>query len=245
MNLPRVAFIYLVGVVLFMACKFSVDKEEITKYSVAVQSVEAGDSIELTEEALLISSNTIDYDTLQWNEIKNEDGFLIDMRYATKNNFTKEIIYNCGRCFLRPELARKLAAINQQILRENNWHFKLFDCYRPRPAQEKLWEIVPNPIYVTPPQKGSMHNRGLAVDLTFVDTNGVELDMGTAFDYFGPLAHHNNKDHSKEIIERRIYLKNLMESHGFNAITSEWWHYSLNGTGHGFSDWEWECGDVN
>ena len=50
---------------------------------------------------------------------------------------------------------------------------KLFDCYRPRPAQQKLWDIVPDEKYVTNPAKGSMHNRGLAVDITLINKEGV------------------------------------------------------------------------
>jgi len=184
---------------------------------------------------------TLDYDPNEWMELTSEDGFTLDIRYATENNFTDKVIYSCGRCFLRPEMAEKLIVLNSKIEKDKGWHFKLFDCYRPRPAQQKLWDIVPNPIYVTPPDKGSMHNRGLAVDLTFVDENNKQVDMGTIFDFFGPPAHHDNQDHPQQVIEDRVYLKKLMEDNGFNSITSEWWHYSMNGTGYGFSDWEWNC----
>ena len=68
--------------------------------------------------------------------------------------------------------------------KEHKLGLKMFDCYRPRPAQQRLWDVVPDPDYVTPPAKGSMHNRGLAVDLTLVDANGKELNMGTPYDFW-------------------------------------------------------------
>ena len=67
----------------------------------------------------------------------------------------------------------------------------LFDCYRPLDIQKKMWQIVSNPNYVADPNKGSIHNRGGAVDITLVDSTGVAIDMGTAFDFFGIEASHD------------------------------------------------------
>jgi len=151
-------------------------------------------------------------------------GFTLDIKYATTDNFVDEVMYNCDE------------------LKRHGYGIKLFDCYRPAPVQERLWQKVPNASYVTPPKKGSMHNRGAAVDLTLVDKNGVEQDMGTPFDFFGVEAHHTYKKHSKEIQRRRDILKAAMEYHGFKSIRTEWWHYSIPK----FLDaevhrWEWEC----
>lgn len=183
----------------------------------------------------------LDYDITQWKEIINTKGIILDIRYATDNNFTKAQIYDCGRCFLRAELATKINTIHNDIKKKYGYGLKMFDCYRPKPAQQKLWDIVPNAMYVTPPKKGSMHNRGLAVDLTIVDENGQELDMGTEYDFFGKEAHRTYTHPNPIVRKNRKLLRLLMEAHGLTGIRTEWWHYSLKTVSYDFSDWEWLC----
>lgn len=182
-----------------------------------------------------------DYDTTIWQELATEEhALLVDMKYATTDNFVAEKMYPCSRCFLRPEVAQAVVAIHQQ-LQSQNLGLKLLDCYRPRPVQQKLWDKVPNPSYVTPPKKGSMHNRGRAVDLTLTDASGKELDMGTPFDFFGPRAHHTHTDLPDSILQRRQLLKGIMERNGFRSIRTEWWHYYYAKKGYELADWVWEC----
>lgn len=188
-----------------------------------------------------ISIPTYDYNLKKWKELSKKEGFILELRYATDNNFTKQQIYNCARCFLRPEIADRLQLAQEYLQKNKGWSFRLYDCYRPYTAQKKLWEIVPDPRYVTDPAKGSMHNRGAAIDLTIVDQNGNNLDMGTAYDHFGQEAHWDYIDLPKEVLQNRAYLKDLMERFGFKSISTEWWHYSLSGTGSSISDWEWKC----
>lgn len=178
----------------------------------------------------------------EWKEITSANsGIVLDIRYATTNNFTEKQIYDCPRCFMRPEIADKLIRLNKEIQHKYQYRLKVFDCYRPRPAQQKLWDIVPDSIYVAPPSRGSMHNRGIAIDLTLVNEKGVELDMGTAYDFFGRAAHTDFFDHSNAIQENRTLLQNLMNSIGFNKIQSEWWHFSYAEQMFPLSDWEWPC----
>ena len=184
---------------------------------------------------------SIDYDVSKWGEITEEDGVILDIRYAGQNNFTGKQIYPCGRCFLRPELADRIKTLQKDINKRYGMGLKLFDCYRPRPAQQKLWDIVPNEDYVTHPDKGSMHNRGLAIDITLVDSNGKELDMGTDFDFFGREAHTDNMDLEEEVLRNRKILKELMELHGLKGIRTEWWHYSLKSVQAPLDSWEWPC----
>jgi D-alanyl-D-alanine dipeptidase len=164
----------------------------------------------------------------------------LDIRYATKNNFTKEQIYPCGRCFLRKEAKQALAEAEKE-LKKKGYKFVLFDCYRPATAQQKLWEIVPNPDYVTPPEKGSMHNRGLAVDLSLMDIDGNLLDMGTSYDYFGKEAHTDYMDQPKEVLDNRKLLTETMEKYGFKGIRTEWWHFSFQNLSSPINSWEWGC----
>ena len=183
----------------------------------------------------------VDYDVSNWQEVTESDGVVLDIRYATSNNFTKNKIYECGRCFLRPELAAKIKTLQKDIDQRYGMKLKLFDCYRPRPAQQKLWDIVPNEKYVTPPSKGSMHNRGLAVDITLIGKDGKELNMGTEYDFFGPEAHTTNTNLPAEVLKNRRVLTKMLEIHGLKGITSEWWHFSLKTVQAPLDDWEWPC----
>jgi D-alanyl-D-alanine dipeptidase len=164
----------------------------------------------------------------------------LDIRYATANNFTKTKIYDCPRCLLRPEAASALVKAHQ-ALQKKGYGLKMFDCYRPRPYQQRLWDKVPNPDYVTPPVKGSMHSRGAAVDLTVVDKNGKELDMGTPYDFFGREAHTDNTNLPAAVLANRKLLRDALEDVGFKGIRTEWWHFSFQGKNHPLSDYVWPC----
>ncbi|MEM6725958.1 MAG: M15 family metallopeptidase [Bacteroidota bacterium] len=166
----------------------------------------------------------------------------IDIRYATTNNFVEEVMYDCGRCLLRPEVAKAVVKLHRELIDRGLGGLKFFDCYRPRPVQQKLWDKVPDPRYVTNPAKGSMHNRGAAVDLTILDAEGNELDMGTGFDFFGKEAYHDYTDHPEIILDNRNLLKTSMEAAGFRGIRTEWWHYSYKVKGgYEISDFLWDC----
>jgi zinc D-Ala-D-Ala dipeptidase len=185
----------------------------------------------------------IDYDSTEWTELTRLDKTIVlDLRYATTNNFVNEQLYDCARCFLRPEAAEAIKVVNQK-LKVKGFRLKMYDCFRPLPIQQRLWDKFRNPSYVTPPSKGSMHNRGLATDLTIVDKNGVELDMGTEFDFFGEEAHHTFTGHSEAVNKNRLLLKETMESVGFKGIRTEWWHYSYTAKTYDLSAMTWNCGD--
>ena len=182
----------------------------------------------------------IDYDTTQWKELTAADGVILDIRYATSNNFVKEAIYPCGRFFLRPEAAEALLQVNQS-LSSHGYTLLLFDGYRPSPAQQKLWDKVPDRNYVAPPSEGSMHNRGVAVDLSLAGPNGAEADMGTPYDFFGPEAHRDYADLSEAVLQRRQLLRSAMESAGFQSIRTEWWHFSFSHGSYPLDQWQWPC----
>ena len=183
-----------------------------------------------------------DYDTTQWYDLSDLDPTIIlDLRYATTDNFVKEVMYDCGRCFLRKEVAKAVIKAHQGLKKQGYGGLKMFDCYRPRPIQWKLWNKVPNPQYVADPRKGSQHNRGSAVDLTIVDANGEELDMGTGFDFFGKEAHTDYTGHSADINANRELLKASMLAQGLRGIRTEWWHYSYRSKRYEISDMLWEC----
>lgn len=155
-----------------------------------------------------------------------DDSFVYDMRYASDNNFLEERVYDCDKCIIRREVATALIQANKYF-KIKGYKIKFFDCYRPLDVQKQMWNVFPNAKYVANPQYGSIHNRGGAVDITLVDKNGQELDMGTDFDHFGEEAHHAYQNLSNEILQNRQLLRDGMERAGFTAIRTEWWHYNF------------------
>jgi len=152
--------------------------------------------------------------------IKNfSNDFVFDMRYASQNNFLNQKVYDCSECYLRYQTVKYLIEANSTFIKKG-YKIKLFDCYRPLDVQKKMWEIVPNPTYVADPKKGSIHNRGGAVDITLVNVNGEELDMGTGFDFFGPEASHNFTSLNKEVLKNRKILKKIMFKNNFLSFDS-------------------------
>lgn len=180
-------------------------------------------------------------DTTFVNLKKYSSDFVYDIKYATTDNFLKAKVYDCSECYLRLKTVKSLIKANKKALKKG-YRLKLFDCYRPLEIQKKMWKIFPNSKYVANPAKGSIHNRGGALDLTLVDEKGIELDMGTPFDFFGIEAAHAYKNLTKTQFQNRKILKLIMQSSNFNAIKSEWWHYNLKRSKvDSVSNFKWKC----
>ena len=167
--------------------------------------------------------------------------FVYELKYATPDNFLKQAVYDCGECYLRKSTAEALVKANEAF-KQLGYRIKLFDCYRPLSVQKKMWKILPGTHYVANPAKGSKHNRGAAVDLTLVDAQGKELNMGTPFDFFGKEAHHTYTEHTKEVLENRKLLKETLNKYNFKSIYSEWWHYEYRPEKQSkVENFEWQC----
>jgi D-alanyl-D-alanine dipeptidase len=153
--------------------------------------------------------------------------FDYEIRYATPNNFIGETLYDCAKCVLQPEVAEALDKANQYFC-ELGYKIKIYDCYRPLDVQKKMWAKVPRPTYVANPYgKGSIHNKGAAVDITLVTREGCYVEMGSDYDYFGREAHIDNMNFPEDVLANRKLLIDGMRKHGFNTIRTEWWHYSF------------------
>ena len=151
---------------------------------------------------------------------------VVDLRYATQNNFTQQVIYDFEDVWLRYGTVKKLMAI-QDELREDGLGLKIWDGFRPPAAQFKLWEICPDPTYVSNPNKGfSSHSRGNTVDVTLVRADGTELTMPTGFDDFSKLADRDYSDCTEEAANNASLLENLMQEYGFKPYSGEWWHFT-------------------
>lgn len=235
------AFVYLLILILFWNCKSKQQQLEGIQPS--------GDIIATSDFPKTIASKEIEKpkgmpaipDTT-FVDLKNySTDFVYDIKYATTDNFLKSQVYECPECFLRLKTARALMQANQDFLKLG-FRIKIFDCYRPLDIQKKMWKIVPNPDYVANPAKGSIHNRGGAVDITLVDVSGKELDMGTAFDHFGPEAAIDYVNLSEEVKKNRKLLQSVMSANGFTVLRSEWWHFNLSGaSNYKISNEKWDC----
>lgn len=162
---------------------------------------------------------------------------LVQLKYATADNFLHKNVYgDLKKCFLLKEAALKLAVAQKNLaILKPRWRLKIYDGARPRRIQAAMWALVkgtPQQPFVANPKTGSNHNYGAAVDLSIVDDKGLELDMGTTFDYFGDLAQPRWEDAflkkgvltANQVMNRRL-LRKVMTEAGFISISNEWWHF--------------------
>lgn len=154
---------------------------------------------------------------------------LIDVRYATENNFTGQKLYETNKVYLIKEAARDLIKAHKYLKEKYNLRLKIYDGYRPLSVQKKMWAIMPDDRYVANPAKGSRHNRGCAVDLTLVDSLGNELDMGTPYDDFTEKSHIDYKNLPPEVLRNRKILQEAMTKFNFTPMRTEWWHFDYKG----------------
>ena len=166
----------------------------------------------------------------------------VELKYSTTDNFVGKDVYgDLNRAYLQPEMAKRLVKANA-LLRKDHADYKLlvYDAARPNSVQYALWDALDNlkipaknkKMYVADPKIGSNHNFGCAVDLTVVDEKGKPLDMGTKYDFFGPLAYPRSEQEmlkkgklTTQQIHNRQILRKVMNQAGFVTNTTEWWHF--------------------
>ncbi|MBS1121168.1 MAG: vanX [Deltaproteobacteria bacterium] len=154
---------------------------------------------------------------------------VIDLRYATKDNFTGEAMYPVARCKLRRAVATRLAKV-AAALRAQDRRLLVWDCYRPVSIQHRLWGKVPDERYVANPKTGSRHNRGAAIDLALVDQAGKPVTLPTKFDEFSTAAHRDHALAGKRGVEARRLAAAMIRA-GFEGIATEWWHFDAPESG--------------
>lgn len=165
------------------------------------------------------------------NELVNLEtfipGIVLDIRYATTNNFTGVQIYTEPKAYARKPVAEALLEI-QNELAEQNLGIKIFDAYRPYAATLYFYEVYHDTTFVASPKSGSNHNRGFAIDLTLINKEtGEDLEMPTGFDSFTPQAAVDYPDLPENVLKNRAILVNVMTSHGFTTYKDEWWHFNF------------------
>lgn len=177
---------------------------------------------------LLTSSARSDWQHPHLVDIETVNPYIVvDLRYATADNFTGEVVYDFHKCYLRKEVAQAISDV-QVDLEMLGFGLKIWDGYRPMQAQWKFWNLVPDERYVSHPSKGGRHTRGTAVDVTLV-YEGKEVPMPSAFDDFSERAHRNFADLPPEILDNRNLLEEVMRDHGFIGLDTEWWHFDYVG----------------
>ncbi len=160
-----------------------------------------------------------------WTRVDELDpSIVMELRYATTNNFLQAAVYPEPICLLRDPVARQLVEA-QRLLVEQGYRLKVWDCYRPLSVQRQMWVLFPNPTYVANPAYGSRHNRGAAVDVSLVAVDGSELSMPTDFDDFSEQASPYSNQWDPEAREHYQQLNAAMTQAGFVGLASEWWHY--------------------
>ncbi len=233
----------------FEACDYFVhasndNKEIVAIPAVAEPVIAEKDSIEKSVfiptplfisdlEKSILEAGLVDIKTI-------DSSVVVDLKYSTDNNFLGLDMYgDLNKCYLQPDVAEKLKC-SQEILKSKFPFYNLiiYDAVRARSIQRKMWDTIDVPYferskYVSNPNNGSLHNFGAAVDVSIVNELGMELDMGTPYDYFGELAYPREEERMIEegklthiqLLNRQL-LREVMEAGGFMGITTEWWHFN-------------------
>ncbi len=156
-------------------------------------------------------------------------GVVLDIHYATDENFMKQPLYPRAAAFLRLPVVLALRHV-QEDLAPMGLGLKVWDSYRPYSVTVAMWEPYKDPDFVADPARGSRHNRGAAVDVTLVNlATGEELPMPTPYDEFSPRAAADFAELPADVIANRETLRTAMERHGFKVLASEWWHFDFDG----------------
>jgi D-alanyl-D-alanine dipeptidase len=169
-----------------------------------------------------------------------DSGIRVDLRYAGIHNFLGRNVYgHLRKAYLQPDVAQKVMHA-QVLLRKRFPYYSLiiYDAVRPFHIQKLMWDSLRLPpgvkqVYLSAPVIGSLHNYGAAIDVGIVYEDGRELDMGTAFDFFGELAHPEWEDRlvdegklsHRQVLNREL-LRSVMKESGLQPIETEWWHFN-------------------
>jgi D-alanyl-D-alanine dipeptidase len=173
----------------------------------------------------------------EFRHLASIDGIAIDLRYATPNNFVGRDLYSPYDCaWLHVQAAEALEKVVAWLrARRPGCTPLVLDALRPQRVQEQLWQALEGTdlqMYLANPAKGSIHSYGMALDITILDEEGRELDMGTGFDDMTELSHPKLEQRflaegklSAAQHANRLLLREAMNQAGFVGINTEWWHF--------------------
>ena len=180
---------------------------------------------------------------LNFVDLKRIDkNFKLDIRYASENNFMRSKFYNLSRAFLNNEAAQNLLNAHRE-LEKKGYGIVIFDAYRPWHVTKMFWEGTPEALkhFVADPDKGSVHNRGCAIDIGLYDKKtGENIDMISGYDEFTERAYPNYSGGDKSKRETRDLLISTMERNGFSVYEFEWWHFNYKNCDSGILNYSFE-----
>lgn len=238
----------ILALVLMTGCDIIGDKPGKPRLQPAVAAEETGTA---AVEPLLVDTHVlheIEPGELEKSIIKEglvnvqdvDSTIRVDLKYSTTDNFLGIDVYgDLENCYLQPDVAEKLA-LAQMFLKSKYPYYSIivYDGVRPRRIQKLMWDTInversERPKYLSNPQYGSLHNFGAAVDVSIVNQEGIALDMGTPYDFFGDLAYpelekkmlEEGRLTQRQVLNREL-LRNVMERAGFFNIQTEWWHFN-------------------
>lgn len=233
-------FFVLLSCWLTLACDStskSADRSESTSYVVADTAERPDTLVQVSKEISPLEKQMIAQGLVNIQDI--DPDITVELKYSTTDNFVKKDVYgDLTNAYLQPEIAKKLAKASASLKKgKPGYKLLIYDAARPNSVQYILWDALDVPLqqkpqYVADPKVGSIHNFGCAVDLTVVNGAGVPLDMGTPYDFFGPLAYPRMESQmlkagklSKTQLANRNILRKVMNEAGFRTNTTEWWHF--------------------
>lgn len=202
-------------------CSIS-SRKNLNDYKPAI-AVEPQISSVLKKLVLGTASKTVHKDDMVRLDSVVKDA-VIDLKYATTDNFVGKKIYESNIAYLRKGTADKLYKASQLLLKQG-YRIKVWDSYRAQKYQQLLYDTTPDKYYIGNPKIGSIHTRGAAVDITLINADGEELDMPSGFDEMSVKADRTYTHATPEQKKNALLLENAMKSSGFIPLQKEWWHF--------------------
>ncbi len=198
-------------------------KSKLKDFRVAIPEVELN----------MIKQGLVDIQSL-------DSTIVVDLKYSSTDNFLNKNVYQgMRRAYLQPDVARRLVKCQRYLKSiEPEYALVVYDATRPNSVQQIMWDALDVSFeekirFLSNPRYGSVHSFGAAVDVSIVDVYGVELDMGTEFDYMGELAYPRLEQQMLKQgrlesyqVENRKLLREVMAQGGFWVIQTEWWHFN-------------------
>lgn len=215
----RILVLALAVAICFYGCNKIRDSRERNPYNLdLVMTVEDYQEIAARDPQMLM----VDLEEVIGN-------IYLDIRYATANNFTGEVIYTAPKAYARKPVAEALQRA-QDSLAYYRIGLKIYDAYRPYAASLRFFEVYPDTNFVADPRHGSRHNRGCAVDLTLAELgSGKEIPMPSEFDDFSEKADPDYTALPDTVVANRKLLFGILSHFGFTHYSSEWWHFDYEG----------------
>ncbi len=191
---------------------------------------------EIRSEALQLSPPEED-GTFRTSElvelVKLDSTIALNVRYATDGNFMGTVLYEEARAFMQRPAAEAVLRVQKSLARRG-LGLVIYDAYRPWYVTWMFWEATPTHQreFVANPQRGSMHNRGCAVDLGLIKlSTGEIIEMPSGYDEFSERAYSDYSGGTEVARTNRAILRRAMEAEGYRVNPGEWWHFD-------YKDWK-------